>query len=120
MTEAAIILHRALAGGADELAFEPFRDGIGVAWLYRNGEHGPAAAFLRYAPGARVPHHLHAGYEHVLVLEGSQRDRNGRHAAGSLVVNPPGTSHEVVSEEGCLVLIVWERPVVFVEPPAGR
>lgn len=115
MAEAAIILRRALAGGAGDLAFAPFRDGIEIAWLYRNGEHGPAAAFLRYAPGARVPRHLHAGYEHVLVLEGAQSDQNGRHAAGTLVVNPPGTSHSVASEEGCLVLIIWERPVVFLE-----
>lgn len=115
MADAAIILRQALAGGRGELSFEKFRDGIEIAWLYRNGEHGPAAAFLRYAPGARVPHHMHAGYEHVLVLEGAQSDQNGRHGAGTLVVNPPGTSHTVVSEEGCLVLIIWERPVVFVE-----
>jgi anti-sigma factor ChrR (cupin superfamily) len=102
-----------LAGGWRERAWERFRDGVEVSWLYRNGEHGAAAAFLRYEPGARVPLHWHAGYEHVLVLDGSQSDHNGRHVAGSLVINPPGSSHEVVSEEGCVVLIIWERPVVF-------
>ena len=108
-----VILPRALA--PDGLAWEPFRDGVDIAWLYRNGAHGPAAAYLRYAPGARVPLHLHAGYEHVLVLDGAQSDKNGRHRAGTLVINPPGTSHEVLSEEGCLVLIVWERPVILLE-----
>ena len=100
------------------LAWEPFRDGIEVSWLYRNGDHGPAAAFLRYAPGARVPFHFHAGYEHVMILSGSQTDCNGRHGPGALVINPPGTSHEVVSEDGCIVLLVWERPVVFLPDPA--
>jgi anti-sigma factor ChrR (cupin superfamily) len=97
----------------DARSWEPLREGVDVSWLYRNGEHGPAAAFLRYAPGARVPHHLHAGYEHVLILEGSQQDANGCHRAGALVINAPGTTHDVLSEEGCVVLIVWERAVIF-------
>jgi anti-sigma factor ChrR (cupin superfamily) len=102
-----------------DLTWQRFRGGVEVAWLYQNGAHGPAAAYLRYAPGARIPLHWHAGYEHVIVLEGAQSDHNGRHAAGSLVINPPGSSHQVVSEEGCVVLIIWERPVVFgaVLPP---
>lgn len=112
---AALILAEALSSDRGSLTWEPFRHGIDVAWLYRNGEHGPAAAYLRYAPGARVPRHLHAGYEHVLILEGSQSDKNGLHRAGTLVINPPGTSHEVLSAEGCLVLIIWERRVVLLE-----
>jgi anti-sigma factor ChrR (cupin superfamily) len=112
MTDVISLAH-ALSGSWRGLAWQPFARGIEVAWLYQNGAHGPAAAYLRYDPGARVPLHWHAGYEHVLVLEGSQSDHNGCHAAGSLVVNPPGSSHEIVSENGCVVLIIWERPVVF-------
>lgn len=97
----------------DTLAWQPFRDGIEAAWLYQNGAHGPAAAYLRYQPGAQVPLHWHAGYEHVFVLEGSQSDASGRYAAGSVLISPPGSSHQVTSEEGCIVLVVWERPVVF-------
>lgn len=108
-----LILAKALTAGPAGRSWERFRDGIEVCWLYRNGEHGPAAAFLRYAPGARVPPHLHAGYEHVLILEGSQTDRTGRQGAGAVIINPPGTRHEVVSEEGCLALLIWERPVIF-------
>jgi anti-sigma factor ChrR (cupin superfamily) len=109
----AILLTHALSRGGGDLPWQQFRDGVEVAWLYQNGAHGPAAAYLRYAPGASVPLHWHAGYEHVVVLEGSQSDHNGRHGAGSLVINRPGSSHELVSEEGCVVLIIWERPVVF-------
>lgn len=114
----AILLPALLPDAASALAWQPFREGIEIAWLYQNGSHGPAAAHLRYAPGARVPFHLHAGYEHVFVLQGSQSDHNGRHTAGALVINPPGTAHEVASEDGCLVLIVWERPVIL-DPPAS-
>lgn len=102
-----------LSYGLHAGAWKPFREGIDVSWLYQNGAHGPASAYLRYAPGAQVPRHWHPGYEHVLVLEGSQTDGNGRHGAGSLVINPPGSTHEVTSEEGCIVLVIWERPVIF-------
>jgi quercetin dioxygenase-like cupin family protein len=94
--------------------FEPFRPGIEIASLYREGRGGASAAFLRYAPGASVPLHRHLGFEHVLVLEGAQRDDRGHYGVGTLVVNPPGTSHRVWSPEGCLVLVIWQRPVVFV------
>jgi anti-sigma factor ChrR (cupin superfamily) len=108
-----------LSGDLRDLPWEPFRGGIEASWLYQNGEHGPAAAYLRYAPGAQVPFHWHAGYEHVFVLEGSQTDLNGRHTKGALVINPPGSSHDVVSEDGCIVLVVWERPIVF-DPAHGK
>jgi anti-sigma factor ChrR (cupin superfamily) len=108
-----LIIDDVLRADPSKLFFEPFREGVEACWLYRDGPQGAAAAFLRYAPGARVPHHLHGGYEHVLVISGSQTDRNGRHGKGTLVINPPGTTHEVVSEEGCMVLVIWERPVIF-------
>ena len=96
------------------LVWEPFRDGIEASWLYQNGPDGPAAAFLRYRPGARVPLHRHRGYEHIYIVRGSQTDPSGRHGAGSFMVNPPGTAHDVVSEDGCLALLVWQIPVEIV------
>ncbi|HVJ21253.1 MAG TPA: cupin domain-containing protein [Polyangiaceae bacterium] len=94
-------------------AFSAFRKGVEIARLYREGRGGASAAFLRYAPGASIPLHRHLGYEHILVLEGAQEDERGRYAAGTFVVNPPGSSHSVRSVSGCLVLVVWQRPVVF-------
>ncbi len=93
------------------LRWEPFRDRIEASWLYRNGADGPASAFLRYRPGARVPLHRHRGYEHIYILRGSQTDDRGKVGAGGFIVNPPGTQHEVVSEDGCLALLVWQMPV---------
>lgn len=98
------------------LDWEPFRDGVEISPVYRTDDPvGPSAAFLRYAPGAKVPKHMHPGFEHILVLEGSQSDENGSHKAGDMVINPPGTAHSVSSEEGCLVLAVWQAPVKFVD-----
>lgn len=99
----------------DLTAWEPFRENIQVHWFYRTGEDGPSAALLKYAPGATVPRHRHAGFEHILVLRGAQHDENGVHGAGKLTINPPGSMHSVSSPTGCIVYAVWERPVVFVD-----
>jgi len=95
----------------DTLAWEPFRAGIRAHWLYRTGEDGPAAALLRYEPGATVPLHEHVGWEHIFVLSGSQFDGTRCYGEGALLISPPQTRHAIVSEEGCVVLAVWQRPV---------
>lgn len=115
------ILAAGVAGDAalDARMWAPFRPGVAASWVYANGDSGPASAFLKYEPGAAIPWHWHPAYEHILVLRGSQSDENGLYRAGSVLVSPPGTGHTVRSDEGCLVLAVWEKPVRF-DPPAGR
>ena len=97
----------------DAFAWEPFRPGVEIARVYGDGQSGPAAALLRYAPGARVPAHDHLDYEHIIVLRGAQRDEHGRSEAGSCLIHAAGTSHAVVSEEGCVVLAIWNTPIRF-------
>jgi anti-sigma factor ChrR (cupin superfamily) len=95
------------------LSWKPLRPGVDIHMLYESGPDGPSSALLRYEPGASVPRHVHAGYEHIVVLSGEQRDERGSYSRGAFVVNPPGSAHTVQSPKGCLVLIVWERPVRF-------
>lgn len=104
-----------LGGGWRDFAFQPFREGVEIFPIFA-GE--PAVALLRYAPGAGVPRHRHQGLETILVLEGAQSDERGRYPAGSLLVNPEGSSHSVWSDIGCVVLIQWARPVQFLEDDA--
>src|SRR3954467_5130501 len=85
-----------------DIAWEPFRAGIEIHHLYGELGVGRAAALLRYAPGARLPVHRHAGFEQIVVLQGSQIDDRGRYGKGTLVVNPPGSQHEVASPDGCV------------------
>ena len=101
-------------GPADiaSLTFQELRSGVEISVLFENEEAGRIAV-LRYAPGAEVPAHRHDGYELIYVLQGSQSDERGTYSAGSFVVNEPGMSHRVVSQGGCVVLIHWQRPVVF-------
>lgn len=102
----------ALSDRLDDLLFQPFRDGVEI---YHIQQGQPAVALLRYAPGARIPLHLHTGLETILVLEGEQSDACGTYRKGDFVVNPAGTSHRVWSTTGCVVLIQWERPVEILE-----
>ncbi|MEL6355237.1 MAG: cupin domain-containing protein [Cyanobacteria bacterium J06627_28] len=102
-----------LASKPDSVAWQPFRPGVEIHRLYGDGAQGPSAALLKYEPGATVPEHHHTGYEHIVVLSGSQSDAKGTYAAGTLVINPPESHHNIVSEAGCLVLIIWEKPVVI-------
>lgn len=107
-----IVLKQLASGSWKDMPFEPFREGVEICHIV-SGE--PAVALLRYVPGARVPLHRHAGLETIVVLEGSQRDERGVYNAGDVVVNTPGTSHSVVSEDGCVVLIQWDKPVEIIE-----
>lgn len=102
-----------LADRQDEIDWQPFREGVEIHRLYGDGLTGPSAALLRFNKAGKVPLHEHGGYEHILVLAGSQRDNNGVAKAGTLIINPPGTRHSIVSEAGCIVLAIYERPVKF-------
>jgi anti-sigma factor ChrR (cupin superfamily) len=107
------LLQRA-ASLKDEPGWEPLRPGVHVRRLYQ-APGGAAAALLRYQPGASVPDHEHLGHEHVLVLDGAQSDEYDRYPAGTFVVNRPGSTHRVASQEGCVVLVIWERGVRFTD-----
>jgi len=53
------------------------------------------------------------------VLRGSQRDERGLYGAGTLVVNEPGSTHQVTSDDGCIVLVIWQKPVEVLGARAG-
>jgi anti-sigma factor ChrR (cupin superfamily) len=97
----------------DALKFRPLRPGVEIHVLHETPE-GARAAVLRYAAGAEVPPHRHDGYEYIYVLQGEQGDERGSYGAGSFVINEPGSIHRVTSPDGCVVLILWQRPVVFI------
>ncbi len=99
----------------DQIAWKPFRDGVEIHFLYGDGVSGPSAALIRYQKGASVPLHEHVGYEHILVLAGSQHDHHGTSVSGTLTINPPGTRHELTSAAGCIVLAIYEKPVKFLD-----
>lgn len=97
---------------------QPGREGVLIHKLYDTsdtGEGGPAAALVRYEPGAKVKKHIHPGYELIFVLQGELINDAGRHPAGTLEVCPPDSGHALASEKGCTFLVVWEQPVRLAE-----
>ena len=109
-----IVLQDLLNGGWKDLPFQPFKEGVEIYSIVQ-GE--PALALLKYAPGASVPHHFHTDLETIFILAGSQSDDSGTYRAGTLIANPKGSSHSVHSDQGCVVLIQWTKPVQFLPQP---
>lgn len=105
-----MVLRGYLTHGWRDAVYAPFRDGIEICRLR---DTPPEVALLRYAPGARVPPHRHTGLEMIEVLDGAQSDEGGTYHAGDVVLNPAGSTHSVWSDNGCVVLILWEKPIVF-------
>lgn len=97
-----------------QLPWQDFRDGVDLIMLYGDAAQGCSSALLRYQPGAKIPEHMHVGMEFLLVLRGSQSDERGHYSAGTFLINPTDSSHKILSEEGCIVLAVWEKPVRFI------
>ena len=107
-----------ISGWQQRLKWQPFCAGVEIFRLYENGPGGPLAALLRFHPGGCVPLHLHMGYEHIFMLAGEQVDEVSRAEAGAFIINPPGTSHSILSESGCIVLAIYEKPVKFLPATA--
>lgn len=99
-----------IGGGWKDLEYEPFKPGITAHWLL-TGE--PGIAILWYEPGASAPLHLHVDVETILVLDGTQSDEHGTYSRGDFIINPKGSRHSVTSDEGCVVLLTYTRPVRF-------
>ncbi|KAJ3338071.1 hypothetical protein HDU93_010007 [Gonapodya sp. JEL0774] len=94
------------------LPFQPFRPGVVQYPLY-NVTDGPSARILKYSPGAKVPFHVHRGFENIIVLDGSQEDEFGVVKKGQMRTHYPGSGHSLSSPEGCIILAIYERPVHF-------
>ncbi|WP_107408004.1 cupin domain-containing protein [Streptomyces sp. CC77] len=66
---------------------------------------------LRFPPGAHGDFHEHLGYELMLVLDGVLDHSDGMsYVKGDLVVEGPGTEHQMSSRTGCTVLAIRTRP----------
>jgi len=109
-----------ISGWQQKLKWQPFSAGVDIYRLYENGPDGPTAALLRFHPGGRVPLHEHMGYEHIFMLAGEQVDEVSKAETGALIINPPGTSHSILSENGCIVLAIYEKPVKFIAPEKNQ
>ena len=92
---------------------EPGREGVEhhVLWAPDALGEDSVCLLLRFLPGAHGDFHEHLGYELMLVLDGTLDHSDGRSfPKGTLVVEDPGTRHQMSSARGCTVLAVRSRP----------
>ena len=84
--------------------------GVSRMMLDRAGQEvAPATSIVRYAPGSGYSAHTHNGGEEILVLEGVFSDEHGDYPAGTYLRNPPGSTHQPFSKEGCTLLVkLWQ------------
>ncbi|MBU2112519.1 MAG: cupin domain-containing protein [Gammaproteobacteria bacterium] len=84
--------------------------GVSRMMLDRAGtEVARATSIVRYAPGSGYSSHTHDGGEEILVLDGVFSDEHGDYPAGTYLRNPPGTSHQPFSRDGCSLLVkLWQ------------
>ena len=52
----------AAAGDFSSRNWEDFKPGVQASWVYRNGDAGPASAFLKYQPDTAIPWHWHPAW----------------------------------------------------------
>jgi anti-sigma factor ChrR (cupin superfamily) len=91
---------------------EPGRAGVEHCVLWAPSEDEPSVALLlRFPPGAHGDFHEHLGYELMLVLDGRLDHSDGRSfRRGDLVVEAPGSRHQMSSAQGCTVLAIRTKP----------
>ena len=102
-------------GGWQDLEFGAFREGVEDLHPCWRVEARPWRSCAIAPRRLRCRNTCTGGWRRNLVLEGSRATKRGDYPVGSLVLNPEGTVHSVRSEEGCVVLIQWDRPVEILE-----
>lgn len=102
---------------------EPDRVGVEhhVLWAPDGDQEDSVGLLLRFPPGAHGDFHEHLGYELMLVLDGILEHSDGAaFAPGDLVVEAPGTRHQMSSSTGCTVLAIRTRPAANRVPAPGE
>ncbi|PMR74624.1 cupin domain-containing protein [Billgrantia endophytica] len=74
---------------------------------------GSRCSLLKYLPGAVTLPHVHTGYELIFVLSGVLYDDFGEYLKGDLIVYHPESKHGLRSPDGCVFLVIWEKPVTL-------
>ncbi len=68
-----------------------------------------ATSLVAYVPNSHFSAHEHPLGEEFLVLSGVFSDEEGDYPAGTYVRNPPLSSHQPFSQQGCLILVKLQQ-----------
>lgn len=85
-------------------------DGVSRIHLEREAEEsGHTTSFVRFDPGSFFPPHRHPRGEEIYVLDGIFSDENGDYPAGTYIRNPPGSTHQPFTKQGCTLFVKLEQ-----------
>lgn len=85
-------------------------DGVSRMHLEREAqESGHTTSFVKFEPGSFFPPHQHPQGEEIYVLEGVFSDERGDYPAGTYIRNPPGSSHQPFTKQGCTLFVKLEQ-----------
>lgn len=68
-----------------------------------------ATSIVAYDPKSRFAPHEHPMGEEFFVLTGTFSDQSGDYPAGTYVRNPPTSSHQPFSDEGCMIWVKLQQ-----------
>lgn len=68
-----------------------------------------ATSIVAYAPNSKFAPHQHPLGEEFYVLSGTFSDEHGDYPAGTYVRNPPMSSHQPFSDEGCMIWVKLQQ-----------
>jgi len=85
-------------------------DGVARVPLERMAaESGHKTSFVQFSPESYFPAHTHPLGEEIYVLDGVFSDQNGDYPAGTYLRNPPGSSHQPFTREGCRLFVKLDQ-----------
>jgi anti-sigma factor ChrR (cupin superfamily) len=95
---------------SNEGRWKPVVSGVDIKRLSKDPEHGTVTLLMRFQPGAQLPEHHHQGNEQTFVLEGSCCIGSVCIKKGDFHFVEAGETHgDVVSKEGCILLLVVDE-----------
>ncbi len=88
-------------------------------WWYNlsyNADIGQGSYLYKMGPGARSNPHRHEGAEEFYMLEGNLIDSDGfEYTQGDFVSLGPGSKHDSMSPDGCVIVVTHRGKVVDLE-----
>ena len=88
--------------------------GVESKALVVDRESGMATLLMKFAPGAKLPHHEHVLIEQTYVIEGTLHCPEGVCRPGEFVWRPAGSRHHAwAGPEGGLFLAMFQAPNKF-------
>ena len=81
----------------------------GMSWhkiSYDRANGGYGTYLLKMDPNTKSLHHVHSGYEEILMIDGELIDLDGKiFKKGDFVTFEPDSTHSSYTKEGCLILV---------------